>query len=33
METERSLLCSQESSTGSYPEPDQSNPYQPILFL
>jgi hypothetical protein len=27
METEGSLLCSQEPSTGPYPEPDQSNPY------
>jgi hypothetical protein len=27
------LLCSQEPSTGSYPKPDQSNPYHPILSL
>jgi hypothetical protein len=26
MEPEGSLLCSQELSTGLYPEPDQSNP-------
>jgi hypothetical protein len=31
--TRRSLPCSQEPSTGPYPEPDQSNPYHPILFL
>jgi hypothetical protein len=31
MEPEGSLLCSQEPSTGPYPEPDQSNPYHPIL--
>jgi hypothetical protein len=30
MEPERSLPCSQ-SSTGLYPEPDQSNQYYPIL--
>jgi hypothetical protein len=33
MEPEDSLPCSQESSTGPYPEPDQSNPYYPILSL
>jgi hypothetical protein len=36
METEGSLLCSQEPSTGPHPEPDQSNPHHPIsirLFL
>jgi hypothetical protein len=31
MKPEGSLPCSQESSTGPYPEPDQSNPYHPIL--
>lgn len=29
----KALLCSQEPSTGSYPEPDQCNPYHPILSL
>jgi hypothetical protein len=33
MEPEGSLPYSQEPSTGPYPEPDQSNPYHPILFL
>jgi hypothetical protein len=33
MELEGSLPCSQEPSTGPYPEPDQSNPYHPILSL
>jgi hypothetical protein len=33
MESEVSLLCSQEPSTDPYPEPDESNPYQPILFI
>jgi hypothetical protein len=33
MEAEGSLLCSQEPSTGPYPEPNQSSPYQPILSL
>jgi hypothetical protein len=33
MEPEGSLLYSQETSTGPYPEPDQSNPYHPILSL
>jgi hypothetical protein len=31
MVPEGSLPCSQEPSTGPYPEPDQSNPYYPIL--
>jgi hypothetical protein len=31
MESEGSLLCSQEPSTGHYPEPDQSSPYHSIL--
>jgi hypothetical protein len=33
MEPECSLPCSQEPSTGPCPEPDQSNPYHPILSL
>jgi hypothetical protein len=33
MEPEGSLLCSQETSTGPYSEPDQSNPHHPIRFL
>jgi hypothetical protein len=34
MEPVGSLPCSQEPSTGPYPEPDQSNPYHTtILFL
>jgi hypothetical protein len=33
MEPEVSLPCSQEPSTGPYPELDQSSQYQLILFL
>jgi hypothetical protein len=33
MEPEGSLPCSQELSTGPYPEPDRSNPYYSILSL
>jgi hypothetical protein len=33
MEPEGSLPCSQEPSTGPYPESDQSNPYHTILSL
>jgi hypothetical protein len=33
MEAEGSLPCSQEPSTGPYPEPDQSSPYHLILAL
>jgi hypothetical protein len=32
-EPEGALLHSQELSTGPYPEPDESGPYHPILFL
>jgi hypothetical protein len=31
MKPESSLPCSQEPSTGPYPESDQANPYHPIL--
>jgi hypothetical protein len=31
MEPENSLPCTQEPSTGPYPQPDRSNPYHPIL--
>jgi hypothetical protein len=33
MEREGSLPCSQEPSTGPYPQPDRSSPYHPILSL
>jgi hypothetical protein len=33
MEPEGSLRCSQEPSTGPYPEPDQSSPHYHILSL
>jgi hypothetical protein len=33
METEGSLPCSQESTNGPYPQPDESNPQLPNLFL
>jgi hypothetical protein len=33
MEPEGSLVCSQESSTGSHPEPDEFSPHHPTLFL
>jgi hypothetical protein len=32
MELEGSLLCSQQPSTRSYPEPDRSSPYHLILY-
>jgi hypothetical protein len=33
MEPEGSLLAQQEPTTSLYPEPDESSPYHPILFL
>jgi hypothetical protein len=33
MESECSQPCSQKSTTGPNPEPDESSPYHPILFL
>jgi hypothetical protein len=32
MAPEGSLLCSQESAPGPYPEPDESSPHIPTLF-
>jgi hypothetical protein len=33
MEPEGSLPCSQEPSSGPYPDPDRSSPYNPILSI
>jgi hypothetical protein len=33
IEPEGSLPCAQEPATGPYPQPDESSPYYPILFL
>jgi hypothetical protein len=32
MEPEGSLLCSQDLTKGSYPDPDESNPHPPSVF-
>jgi hypothetical protein len=32
MEPKVSVLCLEESDTGRYPEPDESNPHLPTLF-
>jgi hypothetical protein len=33
METESSLQCSQKPAIGPYPEPEESSPHLPTLFL
>jgi hypothetical protein len=33
MEPKGSVLCSQEPSSSPIPEPDESSPHYPILFL
>jgi hypothetical protein len=33
MQSEGSLPCSQQPSTGPYPKPDQTSPYHPVLSL
>jgi hypothetical protein len=33
MKPKGSLSCSQKPSTDPYPEPDQSSPYHPILYI